>query len=284
LVFERNGVDRQKTIKMTTATSSTQLTLDLLAQNTAGLGGFARVELTSGDSTTQSRVITTAQADNLNSGFCDVGTSVVGDVNLYRFSSDGETNYYSGFRTITDLTGIPSAFMYNQVDAPSSTYTAVRILNNNITMFSGSALNTTTNIADFNVGNCSFYVPIVFASSSAGIQNRTDQTALSVSGASVALTINGNNLTFKGFSITTSGTTNTITSYAFTNIPFNCDYTIAVYNGGTGNLTFNQVTGTGYRFNGNANFVVPTTRYATIRIQKLAANSITTHFFTGTLF
>jgi hypothetical protein len=286
LVFERDGVDRQKQIKITTATSSTQLQLALLAQNTAGLGGYAKVALTSGDSATQSRVIITGQADTLNSGFCDVGTSVVGDVNLYRFSSDGETNYYSGFRTITDLTGVPSAFMYNQTDAPSSTYTAVRILNNNITMFSGSALTTTTNIADFNVGNCSFAVPIIFSADTAGIQNRTTTTSIT---AGNPMTLTGDNLTFRNYSMTFGGTTNSISSYSFSSVRVNAVYTITIFNNGSGSTTFTgtavgsggvRVGGAGATLN---TFVIPTARYATCELKYANTGAFNMYFLNFTL-
>jgi hypothetical protein len=119
-----------------------------------------------------------------------------------------------------------------------------------------------------------------FGADSYGIQNRTSALALAFAGA---LSINGGNLTFKNFIINATGTTNTITSYVFSLIPFNCDYTIGIVNSGTGNLTFNQVTASGFIFNGNVNFVVPTGRYATVRIQKIAIGG-TTHFMTGTLF
>ena len=121
---------------------------------------------------------------------------------------------------------------------------------------------------------------LTFGANTNGIQNRTTTTTLS---ATNPLTLTGNNLSFRNFELTFSGTTNTISSYSFSSVPINCDYTIAVYNGGTGSATF--TTSSTYRFSGNANFVVPTLRYATIRIQYIRVNGgIATYFLTGTLF
>lgn len=121
---------------------------------------------------------------------------------------------------------------------------------------------------------------LTFGSNTNGIQNRTTTTTIS---AGNPLTLTGSSLSFRNFELTFSGTTNSISSYSFSSVPVNCDYTIAVYNGGTGSATF--TTTSTFRFNGNANFVVPTLRYATIRIQYIRVNGgIATYFLTGTLF
>jgi hypothetical protein len=111
-----------------------------------------------------------------------------------------------------------------------------------------------------------------------GIQNRTTTTTLT----SPVMTINGQNLTFRNFQLNFFGTTNTVTTYTFSAIPINCNYTVAVYNGGSGNATFTN-TATN-RFNGNVNFVVPTLRYATINIKLLRVNATQIYFMDATLF
>ena len=100
--------------------------------------------------------------------------------------------------------------------------------------------------------------------------------------SSPVLTINGNNLTFKAFQSSYSGTTNTITTYTFSNIPINCEYTICVYNSGSGNLTYNQTLEV--KFSGNANFVVPTGRTAQIVMRRLTNVNGTFYFCEATLF
>ena len=151
-------------LKRTTTTSATNLTFSLLNQNTALANPYSEIKLFSGNNAgATARITSLAQVDNLNSGICDLGTSAVADVNLYRFSSDGETNWRAGFKTITNtITGTPSPFMYFQEDAPSTTYTAVRILYNTITMFSGSTEMTTTNIATFSAGAIGLITPVTF--------------------------------------------------------------------------------------------------------------------------
>jgi hypothetical protein len=53
--------------------------------------------------------------------------------------------------------------------------------------------------------------------------------------------------TFSKYQISFSGTTNTVTTLALSSFPLNAEYVIAVYNGGSGNLTFNTGLGTGIR-------------------------------------
>ena len=69
---------------------------------------------------------------------------------------------------------------------------------------------------------------LTFGANTNGIQNRTTTTTISVGNP---LTLAGSNLSYRNFELTFSGTTNSISSYSFSSVPINCDYTIAVYNG-----------------------------------------------------
>jgi hypothetical protein len=121
---------------------------------------------------------------------------------------------------------------------------------------------------------------LTFGANTNGIQNRTTSTTITYSGN--PLTLTGSNLSFRSYQINFTGTTNAIGSYSFSSVPINADYTIAVYNGGTGNATFAS-TAT-YRFNGGVTFTIPTLRYAVIKVQQLSVNATTIFFLTGTLF
>jgi len=153
----------------------------------------------------------------------------------------------------------------------------VRVRTNNtgvgfdITPNGGASWNTALNMDTAGI--------VSFGTDTNGIQNRETTTPTS---SSPVLTIDGNNLTFKAFQSSYSGTTNTITSYTFSNIPINCEYTICVYNGGSGNLTYNQTPEV--KFSGNANFVVPTGRTAQIVMRRLTNVNGTFYFCEATLF
>jgi hypothetical protein len=121
---------------------------------------------------------------------------------------------------------------------------------------------------------------LTFGANTNGIQNRTTSTTITFS--SNPLTLSGNNLSFRSYQINFTGTTNAVSSYSFSTMPINGDYTIAVYNGGSGNATFAS-TAT-YRFSGGVTFTIPTSRYAVIKVQQLSVNATTIFFLTGTLY
>jgi hypothetical protein len=121
---------------------------------------------------------------------------------------------------------------------------------------------------------------LTFGANTNGIQNRTTSTTITYSGN--PLTLTGSNLSFRSYQINFTGTTNAIGSYSFSSVPINADYTIAVYNGGTGNATFASTST--YRFNGGVTFTIPTLRYAVIKVQQLSVNATTIFFLTGTLY
>ena len=119
---------------------------------------------------------------------------------------------------------------------------------------------------------------LTFGADDVGIQNRTTSTSITP-GNPLTFT---STVSFKNYQINYSGTTGIpISSYSL-NIPVNCDYNIAVYNGSTVSQTFAS-TAT-YRFNGGVTFTVPTLRYANINVKRLSVNATTITFLTGTLY
>jgi hypothetical protein len=117
---------------------------------------------------------------------------------------------------------------------------------------------------------------------SGGITSLTTSTLLTISGTTI--NINGNNLKFNNFYLNYGSTGNaTISTLAFSNVPLNCDYIIAVNTTDTGTLTFSS-SSPNWIFNGGSTFVVPGNRYATIRLQYLRNINQNTYYLTGTLF
>jgi hypothetical protein len=267
------GTTLSKTIK--TSSNSTDTTLTLLAEY-ANTGSFnCQLDLKSSASGNQYINMETRDAF----GDYSVLNMKNNNINLFTGSPAGESMEQTGIQlnNCADIYYAPDTYGVNN-------FYVSRVNLNGWTWGAGSVQ-----------GNYPAYTPIpsltsymnlstggvlTFGANTNGIQNRTTTTTISVGNP---LTLNGNNLSFRNFELTFSGTTNSISSYSFSSVPTNCDYTIAVYNGGTGSATF--TTSSTYRFNGNANFVVPTLRYATIRIQYIRVNGgIATYFLTGTLF
>jgi hypothetical protein len=267
------GTTLSKTIK--TSSNSTDTTLTLLAEY-ANTGSFnCQLDLKSSASGNQYINMETRDAF----GDYSVLNMKNNNINLFTGSPAGESMEQTGIQlnNCADIYYAPDTYGVNN-------FYVSRVNLNGWTWGTGSVQ-----------GNYPSYTPIpsltsfmnlstggvlTFGANTNGIQNRTTTTTLS---ATNPLTFNGNNLSFRNFELTFSGTTNTISSYSFSSVPTNCDYTIGVYNGGTGSATF--TTSSTYRFSGNANFVVPTLRYATIRIQYIRVNGGTaTYFLTGTLF
>jgi hypothetical protein len=118
-----------------------------------------------------------------------------------------------------------------------------------------------------------------FNATANGILNR--ETAITLSLATTTV-LDGDGLTFRNFDAYYTGGSITITTFTLTSIPANCDYSIAVQNAGAGTITFqNSVS---FRFQGGTNFLVPTGRIATVRLQRLFLNGVLNQFFLGTLY
>ena len=267
------GTTTSKTLK--TSSTSTDTTLTLLAEY-ANTGNY-NCELKLNSSSSGNQFINMETRDTL--GDFSVLNMKNNNINLFTGRPAGESMEQTGVQL--DLT----ADIYYAPDTYSTSYFNISRIDNAGWKWGQSAIGGTypapTTIGTFtpfmSLNTLGF---LTFGADTNGIQNRTTTTTIS---AGNPLTFNGNNLSFRNFELTFSGTTNTISSYSFSSVPTNCDYTIAVYNGGTGSTTF--TTSSTYRFSGNANFVVPTLRYATIRIQYIRVNGgIATYFLTGTLF
>ena len=73
------------------------------------------------------------------------------------------------------------------------------------------------------------------------------------------------------FSIGFTGTTNTISTITLTNAVVNGEYYVAIYNGGSGNLTINATSlGAGVKSTYTSAVVVPTTGSAIMKINYLS--------------
>jgi hypothetical protein len=98
-------------------------------------------------------------------------------------------------------------------------------------------------------------------------------TATTATGTTT-MTIAGNaNTSFKSYQIGYTGTTTTVTTLTITNMPINATYDVAIYNGGSGNLTINSsLSGTGGAIKTTyaSAIVIPTTRSAIMTIKSLA--------------
>jgi hypothetical protein len=122
---------------------------------------------------------------------------------------------------------------------------------------------------------------------SGGISSLTTSTLNSSS--TPVLTIVGNSLKFNNYYLAsyTGATNSTYTSYTFSSIPLNCDYTITVNTTSTGTLSFTSGTNTlgGTVVVNGVTFTVTASKNALIRLQYLR-NDITagTYYLTGTLF
>jgi len=124
---------------------------------------------------------------------------------------------------------------------------------------------------------------------SGGITSLTTSTSIT-SVPPAALVINGNNLKFNNFYLTyTGGSPGTFSSYQFTNMPLNCDYTVAINTqSGLGSLTFNpgsNASGGSIVVSPSATFTLPTNKFGTIRIQYLQNYlGVSTYYITGFIF
>jgi len=157
-------------IKRKTGTASTNQQLNIYSINTKQTDIFGQLQLLSGSNTLPSRAQLYAQQDVLNYSYCDVAMA---NVNLYHYNSDGEVNYTAGIKTTADPAQRPQPMIYFLEEAPSSTYTAMRIIYNSIEMFSGSLMDSQTNIASFTTDHMTFYKPLLFnnnAGTGAGVQ------------------------------------------------------------------------------------------------------------------
>jgi hypothetical protein len=116
-----------------------------------------------------------------------------------------------------------------------------------------------------------------FGADTCGILNRTTTNSLTIANP---LTFTSA-LSFQNYQMNYSGTTAIpITSYSFS-IPNNGNYNIAIYNGSTVTQTFGGTAN--YRFVNGGTLSIPTLRYANINIRRVAVNSTTITYMTGTL-
>jgi len=100
-------------------------------------------------------------------------------------------------------------------------------------------------------------------------------TTTSATFSSGTMTIVGSlTSTFAKYQIAFSGTTNTVTTMALSSFPLNAEYVIAVYNGGSGTLTFNTGLGTGIRTYFSVPFLIGGGGTAIMRINYLSYPTI----------
>jgi len=99
-------------------------------------------------------------------------------------------------------------------------------------------------------------------------------TTTVVATGTTTLNIVGNvNTTFRSYQIGYTGTTTTVTTLTITNMPINAIYDVAIYNGGSGNLTINSSllgTGSAIKTTYASAIVIPTLRSAIMTIKSLA--------------
>ena len=170
---------------------------------------------------------------------------------------------------------------YNPDNASLSTVNVFRITDleyiwGQVTGFGGSCADT---ILGAITTRMSFDNSLLsFGADTCGIVNRTTTTSLSIANP---LTFTSA-LSFQNYQMNYSGSSAIpISSYSIT-MPNNANYNIAIYNGSTVSQTFAS-TAT-YRFVGGTAFSIPTLRYANINVRRVAVNSTTITFLTGTLY
>jgi hypothetical protein len=263
--------------------------LQLKSLNNAGGSKGATINLQSGtgnDVTTSSLNLNATNGNSYQST-----TLTIQEQNFYstvfHLDSGGENTGYANFRSYLSTPNVYSSVlsaMWAEVDSIS---TGVRTTGTAIEMFTGSGSSgSATNIAQFTTGSILSYVPLLFNSNTAGIQNRTTATSIS---AGNPMTLTGDNLTFRNYNLTFGGTTNSISSYAFSTVPVNAVYTITIFNNGSGNTTFTgtgaiaggvRVGGAGATLN---TFVIPTARYATCELKYANTGAFNLFFLNFTL-
>jgi len=164
------------------------------------------------------------------------------------------------------------------------------------TNFSGLATNTTNVLFTSDNTNANYYLPFVKTTGTGQkpmfiddttlpLQYNPSSSVLTVGGligtiqlptdnvtatftSGTTLTINmGGFRSFNTCRIGFTGTTNTISLFAFSSAVVNGKFGVAIYNGGTGNLTINNTGfGAGYKTSYPANVVVPTLQSAYMEI------------------
>ena len=156
-------------LQRTSNTSGTNIPLIIASSNTPA-SKICQIDLNSGSNVLAPVGKFASYIDSQNQ--CELELST--DMDLNRFYNDGASDYFVGVKTYTDTaTARPVAMLYHREDAPSTTYTGVRIIYNNISMFSGSTENTATNIASFNAGAITFNQPLSFSSAGVGILEKS---------------------------------------------------------------------------------------------------------------
>jgi hypothetical protein len=200
---------------------------------------------------------------NYSNGYFYMKGSCVNMLTTYN-PSGTENSYNLGFQsninTCVDMFVNPDTS-----SGVSTTPTILRVSENSLTY----GLGTSGNYA-FGDTNPTTFGSTYFTINGSGIttpttlQLPTTSTSVSFSGS---ITFNAQSKTFPAFYINATGTTNTITGYSFINYPLNGVAQVAIYNGGSGNLTFNKVAG--IRANFSSTFVVPAGGYANMTIKYL---------------
>jgi hypothetical protein len=98
-------------------------------------------------------------------------------------------------------------------------------------------------------------------------------TAITATGTTTLNIVGNVNTSFSSYQIGYTGTTTTVTTLTITNMPINATYDVAIYNGGSGNLTINSSllgTGSAIKTTYASAIVIPTTRSAIMTIKSLA--------------
>jgi len=230
------------------------------------------------------------------SGLASDATNAVNSTNLVLTSDNTAGTYYIPFSKLSagtnplfldDTTGPLS---YNP---STSTLTA--------TNFSGTATNTNNVLTTSDAGLAAVtYIPFVKTSGTGQKAYFIDDTTLPLTyvpstsvltcggvigtiqlpgtinaatySLGTTLTVNmGSFRTFNNFNIGFTGTTNTVSIFSFSGAIGNGMYYVAIYNGGSGDLTINATGfGAGYRTTYTAPIIVPTTTRALMAINYIA--------------
>jgi len=104
------------------------------------------------------------------------------------------------------------------------------------------------------------------------IQPITQNTATYTS---PTLSINGSSTSYQNSNINFSGTSNTISALTLQNMIVGGEYLIAIYNGGSNNLTINTTLGTNIKTIHSSSVNISSTTYALMKINVLTINALT---------
>jgi hypothetical protein len=165
-------------LQRTSTTSATNIPLIISSSNSPA-SKVSQIDLNSGSNVIAPVGTFGSYIDSQN----DTKLILSTDTDLRRYYTDGTIDYYAGVKTYTDTaTARPATLLYHRDDAPSTTYTGVRVVYNTISMFAGSTENTATNIASFNTGGISFSQVLSFSSAGQGV---LEKSLVSTAGATL---------------------------------------------------------------------------------------------------